>query len=204
MRVIILGAGGHAREVLSSLLRGGVEIVGFYDELKKEEKIHGFPVFSSLEKFLKNRDKVLLFPGVGSNKLRKRWYEEFGKEFDFYTHLDPACIVGKRVTMGEGTFIAPGCILTTDIFMGKCVVINTGSIISHDCWIGDFVFVGPGSNLTGGVIIEEGVELGAGVTVIPGKKVGAWSVVGAGAVVIDDIPPYSVAVGVPARVIRKT
>lgn len=53
------------------------------------------------------------------------------------------------------------------------------------------------------VKIGEGVWLGAHVVVLPGVTIGDGSVVGAGAVVTKDIPPYSVAVGNPAKVIRK-
>lgn len=53
------------------------------------------------------------------------------------------------------------------------------------------------------IVLEENVWLGARVTVLRGVTVGAGSVVGAGAVVTRDIPPRSLAVGVPARVIRK-
>ncbi|GGA61188.1 maltose O-acetyltransferase [Pseudoclavibacter endophyticus] len=52
------------------------------------------------------------------------------------------------------------------------------------------------------ITIEDGVWLGGGVIVTPGVTIGAGSVVGAGAVVTRSIPPRSVAVGNPARVIR--
>jgi acetyltransferase-like isoleucine patch superfamily enzyme len=55
---------------------------------------------------------------------------------------------------------------------------------------------------TKGVRIGDGVWLGARVTVLDGVTIGDGSVVGAGAVVTEDIPPMSIAVGVPARVIR--
>jgi acetyltransferase-like isoleucine patch superfamily enzyme len=53
------------------------------------------------------------------------------------------------------------------------------------------------------VVIGKGVWIGANVTVLPGVEIGDFAVIGAGAVVTKDIPPRSVAVGVPARVIRK-
>lgn len=52
-------------------------------------------------------------------------------------------------------------------------------------------------------VIEDDVWLGARVTVLGGTRIGRGSVVGAGAVVTHDIPPYSVAAGVPARLIRE-
>jgi acetyltransferase-like isoleucine patch superfamily enzyme len=55
---------------------------------------------------------------------------------------------------------------------------------------------------TKGIVIEDDCWLGTGVKVLDGVKIGSGSVIGAGAVVTKDIPPYSIAVGVPARVIR--
>ena len=52
------------------------------------------------------------------------------------------------------------------------------------------------------IVIEDDVWIGGRVNVVAGVRIGRGSVIGAGAVVTKDIPPYSVAVGVPARVIR--
>lgn len=53
------------------------------------------------------------------------------------------------------------------------------------------------------VVIEDGCDLGVGATILPGVRIGEGSQIGAGAVVTEDIPAYSVAVGVPARVTRE-
>jgi len=54
-----------------------------------------------------------------------------------------------------------------------------------------------------GIKIEDDVWLGVGSTVLDGVTIGKGSVIGAGAVVTKDIPPYSIAVGIPAKVIKK-
>ncbi len=53
-----------------------------------------------------------------------------------------------------------------------------------------------------GIVIENDVWIGAGAIVLDGVRIGRNSVIGAGAVVTRDVPPYSLAVGVPARVIK--
>lgn len=53
------------------------------------------------------------------------------------------------------------------------------------------------------VIIEEDCWLGTGAIVLPGVRIGRGSIIGAGAVVTKDVPALSIAVGVPARVVRQ-
>jgi acetyltransferase-like isoleucine patch superfamily enzyme len=54
----------------------------------------------------------------------------------------------------------------------------------------------------GGIVIEDDVWLGGGAIVLDGVNIGRGTVVGAAAVVTEDLPPYSIAVGSPARVVR--
>ncbi len=55
---------------------------------------------------------------------------------------------------------------------------------------------------TSKVVIKDGAHIGIGAIIMPGVTIGHGAVVGAGALVTKDIPPYSVAVGVPARIIK--
>ncbi len=52
------------------------------------------------------------------------------------------------------------------------------------------------------VIIKDGAHIGIGAIIMPGVTIGEGAVIGAGAVVTKDIPPYCVATGVPAKVIK--
>jgi len=81
--------------------------------------------------------------------------------------------------------------------------IHIGAMIGHESYIGNSSFIAHGCNLSGFTIIEDGVFLGAGVTTVPRIRIGKWSVIGAGCIVTRDIPPYSVAVGNPARVVKQ-
>jgi acetyltransferase-like isoleucine patch superfamily enzyme len=52
------------------------------------------------------------------------------------------------------------------------------------------------------VIVETGADIGMNASILPGVRVGAHAIVGAGAVVTQDVPPYAIVAGVPARVLR--
>lgn len=66
----------------------------------------------------------------------------------------------------------------------------------------DFAILSPGVHISGYVTLGEGCYIGTGANIIDRKTIGAWSVVGAGSVVINDVPPYSTTVGVPAKIIK--
>jgi acetyltransferase-like isoleucine patch superfamily enzyme len=56
--------------------------------------------------------------------------------------------------------------------------------------------------ITKKVIIKDGAHVGIGAIIMPGVTIGEGAVIGAGSLVTKDIPPYTVAVGVPAKVIK--
>lgn len=56
---------------------------------------------------------------------------------------------------------------------------------------------------TGAIVIENGAYVGAGAIILQNVRIGRCAVVGAGAVVREDVPPYSVVAGVPARIIKQ-
>jgi acetyltransferase-like isoleucine patch superfamily enzyme len=132
---------------------------------------------------------------------------------------------GPAIQIGARTVLLRNTILTTHgspIVLGEDCSLNHFSIIYGGARIGSGVRIGAhvviiphnhvfkdpmvpiykqGSTHQG-VDIEDDVWIGAHVTVTDGVRIGRGSVIGAGAVVTKDIPPYSVAVGVPAKVIR--
>ncbi len=119
---------------------------------------------------------------------------EIGALENTYLHID------------EGTFIAPYvCIAGPgDIKIGKhCMIASHSGIYANNHNFADLTVPIRQQGVTRkGIIIEDNCWLGHGVTVLDGVTIGQGSVIGAGAVVTKDIPPFSIAVGVPAKVIR--
>jgi len=116
---------------------------------------------------------------------------------------------GGKVTIGDHTSIHPRCILygiQGDIDIGRDVLIAAycGFIPSqHGFSALDRPIRLQPLTSKGGIILEDDVWVGMGVRVMDGVRIGRGSIIGANSVVTKDVPPYSIAVGTPARVIRQ-
>jgi len=109
--------------------------------------------------------------------------------------------------VGPNTYIQAGCVLNA--FVGS-IIIGADCLIAHYCAFMPYQHSFADTRhpirkqpLTsqGDIVIEDDVWLGLRVCVMDGVTIGKGAIVGAGAVVTEDIPPYAIAVGVPARVI---
>ena len=115
---------------------------------------------------------------------------------------------GGSVHIGDDTHIQAGCNLKG--FLGN-VLIGCNVQVAPQCGFSpyehqfedcDATIKSQGIRSAGDIVLEDDVWLGIGVKVLEGVRVGRGAVIGAGAVVTKDIPPFAIAVGVPARVIR--
>jgi acetyltransferase-like isoleucine patch superfamily enzyme len=105
--------------------------------------------------------------------------------------------LGRRstiMTMGDSKFVMKRGCLTAE---GLVVVTS-----NHHQKIGQFLSGENEDNLYRDIIVEEDVWIGINVILLSGAHIGRGAIIGAGAVVRNPIPPYSVAVGNPARVIK--
>ncbi|MDJ0736602.1 MAG: acyltransferase [Nostocaceae cyanobacterium] len=121
-------------------------------------------------------------------------------------NVEIGCLENTRIYIGEKTFIGPNVCIggPGDITIGKkCMIAAHTGIIANNHIFSDLLVPIKDQGVTRkGITIEDDCWLGHGVTVLDGITIGKGSVIGAGAVVTKDIPPYSVAVGIPARVIK--
>jgi acetyltransferase-like isoleucine patch superfamily enzyme len=138
--------------------------------------------------------------------------------------LGDGCVVGdlatvrERVTVGEGVVIGRGVCIENDVEIGAFTKIQTNAYITAGTVLEEHVFIAPGvvttnDNLMGrterrhalkkGPVVRRGARVGGAVVLLPGVEIGEEAFVGAGAVVIADVPPRAVVVGIPARVLRE-
>jgi acetyltransferase-like isoleucine patch superfamily enzyme len=108
------------------------------------------------------------------------------------------------IEIGQTTYIGPyGCLAGPNIKIGRdCLIASHVGIYANNRNFADPDRPINQQGITSrGIVIENNCWLGTGVKVLAGVTIGEGSVIGAGSVVTHDIPPYSVAVGVPAKVI---
>ena len=112
------------------------------------------------------------------------------------------------MSIGKDTYVGPGLELI-DQTLSNLVVLGDRVTISPQVTL--VVSAGPNNSRLrkvyprkfGKIVIEDDAWVGTGAIILPGVTIGKMSVVGAGAVVIEDVPPYTVVAGVPARAIKK-
>jgi acetyltransferase-like isoleucine patch superfamily enzyme len=137
-----------------------------------------------------------------------------------FKHLD-TCQFGDGVFIGAQTYVQGrfdgSCVIGAHVWIGPQSYFD-----ARDLVIEDYVGWGPGAKVLGSVhtglpadvpIIQTDLEIrpvrigawadiGTNAVVLPGVTIGKGAIVGAGAVVAEDVPPFAIVVGVPARVLR--
>ena len=206
MKVLVLGAGGHAKVVADILISQGVEVVGFLDDNPDLWGSHllNLPVLGPTRGYQEFSTDALIL-GIGSNQSRKAIVDRLGPPARslWISAVHPRSTISRSARIGVGSAVMAGAVINPDASIGDHCVINTGATVDHDCSLADYVHVAPGSHLAGGVRIGEGTLLGIGANVKPYQTLGNWSTIGAGALVIGDVPDNATVVGVPAKVIKQ-
>ncbi|PLS16506.1 2,3,4,5-tetrahydropyridine-2,6-dicarboxylate N-acetyltransferase [Bacillus sp. M6-12] len=125
--------------------------------------------------------------------------------------IEPGAIIRDQVEIGENAVIMMGASINIGAVIGEKTMIDMNAVLGGRATVGKNCHIGAGAVLAGvieppsakPVIIEDDVLIGANAVVLEGVTVGTGSVVAAGAIVTKDVPPYSVAAGTPAKVIKQ-
>lgn len=121
--------------------------------------------------------------------IEQPFYCDYGYNIEigenFYANVNCVILDGAKVTFGDNVFVAPNCGFYTAGHPFDVDQRNRGLEYAYPITVGNNVWIG------------------AQVCVLPGVTIGDNCVIGAGSVVTRDIPPHSLAVGNPCRVIRR-
>lgn len=203
LRTVLVGAGGHARVVLS-ILRADPQVTVVGVVAPSLGSIRGLPLLGDDDDLasLPGQGIEAAFVAVGDNGRRM---DLFGRclnlGFEMLNALHPAAVIDLSVHLGRGVVVMPGAVINCDTVIGDAAIINTSASVDHDCVIGPGSHVGPGAHLSGYVVVGAGVLVGIGSAVGLGEPItiGDGAVIGAGAAAIRNVPGGVTVVGVPAE-----
>jgi acetyltransferase EpsM len=202
----IIGAGGHAKVILDILEKKRIDNICFFDDQKTGD-FEGYPIWgkvSDIKTIIKQENYMEFIIAIGDNTLREKIANELEPfQIKYKTAIHPSAQIGKNVFIHEGTVVMANAVINSSTIIGKHCIINTSSSVDHDCTIDDFVHISPGVNIAGGVKVGKASHIGTGASVIPQIEIGYDTTIGAGAVVINNIPSNVIAVGCPAKIIKK-
>lgn len=178
--------------------------MGFIDDGVQGVTAEGYPILGTVKQLLSMTDKPWVVVAIADAHIRKTLIEKLmANHFKLATLIHPSVHCSDYIHIGQGSIICCGSVITTNVNIGGACIINPNCFIGHDTVLDDYVSLMPASNIAGEVHVGSGCYFGMNSCVINRINVDEWSTVGAGATVVGDIPSYSLAVGVPARVIKK-
>lgn len=120
-------------------------------------------------------------------------------------NIEKGALFDSQVEIGDRSGIGANCSVLGPVKIGKFVNMGPDVIIytrnhAHDRT--DITMQEQGFEEYKEVCIDDDVWIGGRVIILPGVKIGKGCIIGAGAVVSKDVPPYSIAVGNPAKVVK--
>lgn len=209
---VILGGGGHARVLIDSVqASGAAKLYGILDPDRSlwGKDLMGVPVLGG-DDLLRQLSQegitefVVGLGSIGDNQPRRRLFElGVAHRLMPITVCHPSAVRSPTAGVGAGSVLFPNAVVNAGAILGVNVIVNTGAIVEHDCVLGDHVHVATGACLCSAVHVGNGAHIGAGATVRQCVSIGGGAIIGAGAVIVKDVEPHTVVVGVPARVLKR-
>jgi sugar O-acyltransferase (sialic acid O-acetyltransferase NeuD family) len=207
--MLVLGARGHASEVLQVLECLNENDLCFYDDVSHDMPTRLFGIYPLLrseaeaKEHLRQDNRVVI--GIGGGRLREQLAAR-AISWGGVLHsvvADTACLGRHQVALGLGINVMNGVLISNEVSVGEGSLINARATLHHNVMVGRYCEISPGAQLLGHVQVGDFSQVGAGAVILPRITVGRGAIVGAGAVVTRPVADYAVVMGVPAKAIQK-
>lgn len=124
--------------------------------------------------------------------------------------IEPGSFIREHVIIEKSVVVMMGAVINIGAYIGEGTMIDMGAIVGARGTIGKYCHIGAGAVVAGvleppskqPVIVEDHVLVGANAVLLEGVRIGHHAVVAAGAVVTEDVEPYAVVAGTPAKFIK--
>ena len=207
-RMLIWGAGGHAKVVAELARLCGYEVKGHVDidagRVGEQAEPGGARVVMDERSFNQllddpKRDFDALAVGIGKNAARLAALELFHNVVDLPVLVHPSAVLSSSCVLGAGSVVFANVVVNAAASIGMGAILNSACVVEHDCRLDDGVHISPNATLAGAVSVGRLSWVGAGATVIEKVRIGERVTVGAGAVVLSEVSDGLTVVGCPAK-----
>lgn len=210
MILYVYCAGGFGKEIMdvarrkNKITKQWTEIK-YIDDVLNEKSKYGAQVVKFIDLINEtDRSKFEFIIANGEPLVRKNIYQKLSENnLKLGRLVDVSTMVAETANIADGVIVTPMCSISSDAKLERNSCINTMSIIGHDVIIGENTVISSMVNMGGACIVGENSYIGMGALVKEGIKIGSNSIVGMGSVVYNDVPDDVIALGNPARVVRK-
>jgi len=211
LRLFIYCAGGFGKEVLDTAKRINKsenrwnDICFIDDDVRLGNEFYGTKLFS-FDKVLEKFDLCSFEVSIanGEPTINKLIYDKLKlNKISLATIIDNSSIISDTAQIGEGVIVTAYCSVSSDAVLGDNSVINTKSIVGHDVKLGVHCVISSLVNIGGACSIGDNSYVGMGVQIKERTIIGKDTIVGMGSVVYNDIPDEMIALGNPARPMRR-
>lgn len=207
--IVVVGSSGHAKVVMDILEKEGrYRIAGLIDSFRKAgDRAFDHAILGDetrLPALIQEHHLAGCLIAIGDNWKRHLLAEKvsmIAPGLEFVGAVHPSAQIARGVTIGRGSVIMAGAVVNSDSRVGEFCIINSQASLDHDSIMENYSSLAPGAITGGNVHIGEFSAVSLGANIIHGRRIGRHSVIGAGALVLEDIPEYSIAYGLPAKVI---
>src|SRR5690606_31947794 len=189
MKLLLVGAGSHARTVIDLVQRCGHQVTAYVDRVRQPRPWLGgaVPLEASDDDALADTRlaEVAEAPAMGLAGVRpdelarrlalfERYAAAFGAPPPALVH--PTAVVADAEP-GPGAMVMAGVVVNAGASIGRAAIVNSGAIIEHEAVVGEGAHVAPGAIVLGRARIGASAMLGAGAVVLPGVSVPAGTLV---------------------------
>lgn len=189
--IIIVGAGGLAKELYQYLQDSDINILGFID--KEPKTFYGLPYLGTETDFDDNLiTQASFLLGIGDMNLRIKIIPILQtRKVNFYTFIHKSAIIAKNAIIGQGCVLCPHTMINANAKLDDFVLCNIYSSVAHDCSVGENSVLCPYTTLNGNVSIGKNCFLATRVTCLPKSSLGDNCKIGATTTIRKKHPPHS-------------
>lgn len=190
-RLLLIGGGGFAKEVLEIAELSQYQVVGYVADTPGIVDAPYLGCIDQLPQLEAHFDEVVIAFAAVDRLAMARRSELIAKlraqSFVFATLISPHAIISRGARIGSGSVVAHGVTISVDAVIGEHVVLNTSTIVGHDSVIGDRTIVAPHVFIAGAVNIGSDCLIGPKSMVLQGRQVGNQAIVSLGGSVLRNL-----------------